>query len=563
MSDTPERPVEYTPEEGAEVRPASRYSVSPGGYEALSRDISETPYQSPSLIALAALILAVGYSFVVVLGGVAALWVNERWLLVAGTVLVPLLSVPVAMKMNVREPLGLLRVAALALAAFYAGPVGIIGLIAFPNHSPYLLPLWTLVFPLVAIGVGLAARLRIQASEGTLSGLQLTTWAVGLSLFFALGYTAFYAATYVAVRKQAVDFAGNWIDHLKKDEVDQAFVLTLPPRERSGGPLSRGEIEELNERRRNTDSEGIYESFGHKPVIPLLNSSAQANVELVAVRSWGYENGGYRVALSYRVTSPYCSYPLELIVFGADAKGDSKAGRRWSLGMDSPALGRLEPQWTDKGKQILTLIPSGERFADRWTKKLWSSAFQAVNDTREPEERAKAGEVPREYAASAAVGVGMRAAHPLPPFFHGALVRSDEKVFWANHKYRQQFIDRVENLFAPGSMMVDTMTFNIRNTNKVVPLWSEENGRLFFRYGVDITMPLQIPVKTDDGTTLYEPGKGSVEGRLVLSCPSTALTSEKPEWRIESLELVRGRRLDESKPAPGGQRVPAPKLGGM
>ena len=183
------------------MRPASRYSVSPGGYDALARDVSETPYQSPSLIALAALILAVGYSFVVVLGGVAALWVNERWVLVAGTVLVPLLSVPVAMKMNVREPLGLLRIAALALAAFYAGPVGIIGLIAFPNHSPYLLPLWTLVFPLVAIGVGLAARLRIQASEGTLSGLQLTTWAVGLSLFFALGYTAYYAATYFAVNK--------------------------------------------------------------------------------------------------------------------------------------------------------------------------------------------------------------------------------------------------------------------------------------------------------------------------------------------------------------------------
>src|ERR1700691_476076 len=127
MSDTPERPVEYKPEEGAEVRPASRYSVSPGGSEALARDASEKPYQSLSVLALAALILAVGYSFIVALGGIAAFWVNASWMLALAPVLFQLLSVPVAMKLSVREPLGLLRIAALALAAFYAGPVGIIG----------------------------------------------------------------------------------------------------------------------------------------------------------------------------------------------------------------------------------------------------------------------------------------------------------------------------------------------------------------------------------------------------------------------------------------------------
>ena len=86
------------------------------------------------------------------------------------------------------------------------------------------------------------------------------------------------------------------------------------------------------------------------------------------MRSWDYENGGYRVAIGYRVTSPYYSYPLELIVIGADAKGDSKGGRRWSVAEDSPGLVRVEPQFTGQGKKLLLLIPSGEDFADRWIK---------------------------------------------------------------------------------------------------------------------------------------------------------------------------------------------------
>src|SRR4051812_593472 len=100
MSDAPERPTEYKPEEGAEVRPASRYAarpVSPGGLETLAREAEPTPYRSLSLLAVAAFVVAVGYSAVVVLGGIVAFWDSARWALVAGTFLVPLLSVPIAL----------------------------------------------------------------------------------------------------------------------------------------------------------------------------------------------------------------------------------------------------------------------------------------------------------------------------------------------------------------------------------------------------------------------------------------------------------------------------------
>src|SRR5260370_39195952 len=98
MSDAPERPIDYKPEEGAEVRPASRYAarpVSPGGLETLAREVGdETPYRSLSLLAVGAFAVAVAYGALVVVGGVVAFWVGARAALLAGTVLVPLLSVP-------------------------------------------------------------------------------------------------------------------------------------------------------------------------------------------------------------------------------------------------------------------------------------------------------------------------------------------------------------------------------------------------------------------------------------------------------------------------------------
>ena len=73
MSDTPEQSTEYQPEEGAEVRPVSRYAaapVLPGGLEELARETGdETPYRSVSLLAVAAFAVAVAYGVLVALGG--------------------------------------------------------------------------------------------------------------------------------------------------------------------------------------------------------------------------------------------------------------------------------------------------------------------------------------------------------------------------------------------------------------------------------------------------------------------------------------------------------------
>jgi hypothetical protein len=554
MSDTSERPTEFKPEEGAEVRPVRHYdyAVAPGGLEALTHEGSEVPYRSLSLLAVVALVLAVAYSFFVVLGGVIAFWDRAAWVLILGTIVVPLLSLPVALKFNIRNPLGLLRFAALALAVFYAVPVGVGGLIAFPSHTPWLLPLWTLLFPLFAAGCGLAARLRIQASEDTLTGKSLALWAVGLSLFFALCYTAFYAATYLAIRQQAVMFTDDWIDILQKGDLERGFALTIPPSNRGGeDKVSRMDLE-LKHNTGGDENPLTFSNFGQKPYVRLLRGSTKANVELVAVRTWGFEAGGYKVQLGYRISTPYWSFPLELTAQGVEsAKGEYK-GRRWYVNPEQSYLPRDSVALTPEGKQLMTLAESGRLYAEDWTKRLWRDETLVWHEALAAEERT---EDARLQACAAVAGPALRAGQKKrTAFLQGEMVKAGAESFWVpNNRIRKSLVDEMKNLFALGSDKGSDkkLTFHLRDTRQMPwPLFSEENGRLTFRYDAEALMTLPIEASTPEGPKMI-PTPVRLGLQVVASCPAKALQGGEPEWRVESFELIRAGRPDQGPPSRG------------
>src|SRR5437660_3385416 len=107
----------------------------------------------------------------------------------------------------------------------------------------WVLPGWTLVVPVAAAVLSWVARARIRGSEGTLGGAALTTWGLGLSLFFGLNYALYLTATFLAVRQQASDFAQEWLAELRQGHLDRAFLLTIrPPRPAANAGL-REEIE--------------------------------------------------------------------------------------------------------------------------------------------------------------------------------------------------------------------------------------------------------------------------------------------------------------------------------
>jgi hypothetical protein len=566
MSDTPEHSTEYQPEEGAEVRPVSRYAappVLPGGLEELAREVGdEVPYRSVSLLAVGAFAVAVAYGVLVAIGGVAAFWFGARAALLAGTVLVPLLSVPIAMKFGVRGWPGLLRVAGLALAAFYAVPVGIGGLVAFSNHMVWLLPLWTFAVPLLAAAAGWGARLRIQASEDTLSGKALATWAAGLSLFFALCYAAYYTATYIAVRQQALQFAGEWIQTVQEDDLLRAYVLTKEPERRPTGDATaqRRSIELLSNPQ--NDEEGLgFTGFGMRPYVRLLRGTSKQNVELVAVRDFDYERGGYLLHLSYRVTTPYATFPLEVTVHGVESQKKDVKGRQWYVRSEMTGVRESNIQLTAKGMRLQQVAGEGQAFAEEWVLKLGrrdqNQMFQALAVARPDGVRREAA----WQAFGGAAGPGVRAAAAQEePFFKGDLVDADPKVFWATpDEFRAAVVARAKRLFAFGAGGDEAL--HVQSQRQVRwPLWEEDKatGRLLFRYEATAGLSVSYREQTPEGERQVD-ARVNLEAFIVLSCPTAVLESEDaPQWRVERVELVRARRADQGRPDPAGGRPGVP-----
>src|SRR5262249_52829797 len=144
----------------------------------------------------------------------------------------------------VYQPISLLAIAALSIAALY-GVVVLVGFLAsLLLGYAWLMPLWTLLIPLVAGILALLPRSRIRRSEGTLAGLALTRWGITLSLLFFLIQASYSAATYIVFRQQADSFARQWLGLLTAGETEKAFTRVLPPASRPpDSPNLRGDIE--------------------------------------------------------------------------------------------------------------------------------------------------------------------------------------------------------------------------------------------------------------------------------------------------------------------------------
>src|SRR5262245_8821711 len=161
------------------------------------------------------------------------------------------------------QPLSLLAVAGLGLAAVYAVVV-LLGFLAWLLFgSPWLMSLWTLLIPLAAGVISYIARGQILRSEGTLAGLALTKWGITLRVLFGLIFASYTAANYLVFRSQAESFTRQWFNLLADDKTEKAFLRTLPPTNRPPETDDlRNEIENrFNRLGGETSRRGYYNDF--------------------------------------------------------------------------------------------------------------------------------------------------------------------------------------------------------------------------------------------------------------------------------------------------------------
>lgn len=221
------------------------------------------------------------------------------------------------------RPVSAIAVAALAVSGLTVLTVIGIWLTARSRGRPVLVPAVLLVAA-IGLGLALAARWQVVRSQGTRTGLRLTTFALWLSLFSLLGYGAYYLATDSAVRLQAKDEANQFFTLLGEGKPELAFRLTRPPAQQRG-------IEQ--------DPEKIRARFGSTELFVFNNTDLarffrtwkadKTRIQFTGERSRDDKPDGFEVELNYGLRTPEGEYEVAVTARGID---DKETGRReWHI----------------------------------------------------------------------------------------------------------------------------------------------------------------------------------------------------------------------------------------
>jgi hypothetical protein len=266
---------------------------------------------------------------------------------------------------EVYRPVSGWAVAGLLLSAFFAVFFLVDATVALLRHIPFLLPTWFLVLPLTGAALSFFARWRIRRSEGTRAGLGLTKWGIGLGVLFGLGYTAYAAATDLAVRRQAEDFLedpnNGFFAKLKTPgEINAAFLLTRPPDLREGvNPNNTESLEAL--------FKGALTGFwDHNLVRIAQQGGKETQIKLLGVRSPVYQEGGYWVGVDMEITTPHFTVIAPLLV----RSQESRTGRQWYVDWSKTPSRLREVRSTKLGDEVQRMRVLSHQFATKWVDRL-------------------------------------------------------------------------------------------------------------------------------------------------------------------------------------------------
>jgi hypothetical protein len=342
------------------------------------------------------------------------------------------------------------------------------------------------------------------------------TWGIGLGVLFGLTYTAYYTATYFAVRQQATDFADRWLNDLRAGKVEQAYLRTMEVSKRPREDANlRASLENLG-----AANQLSYHVFQQAEFVRLLKQGGpEAQVNLTGVKDWDYEKGGYQVQLVYQIGTPIARFELTLGVQGKESMTGEYEGRQWNVMMDRSQADRSLITFTHEGERVLTAVVKGRQLAQNWLEALGrGDKEEAYRETLPPAERAQEGG--KDKAAP-----GKKA------FLEGGLVRADPKTFWATEP--KQVVEGIKDIFrTPGAPMARMELANVR-----MPEWDHVDGKLRGRY--DVGIGLFDRGAASPGREMPAP-KFQVDAMVVVESTAPAGQEDKNSWRVLSLELIRG-----------------------
>jgi hypothetical protein len=280
-------------------------------------------------------------------------------------------------------------IAGLAFALFFALYVLVIGGLGLYERTPMLLPPVIEMLAVIGAVLSLIAFWVIRRSEGTLAGMRLAQWGWWVSVVFGLGYAAYYATTYFAVRQQAERFTLRWLNRIGQGKLNDAFVDTLDPATRLN---INPEEEEALRRRFNQpgslSARGLLDSFRTSELVHILHQAGgQAQIEPLGVAAWDYKSGSYKVARAYRIQTEEGLLEALITAYGSESRKREFEGRQWHIVWgESARVQRYEPSMI--GQNIAYLRRMAGLFLTDWLRVLSEANLDAAYlETRPTEQR--------------------------------------------------------------------------------------------------------------------------------------------------------------------------------
>ena len=444
------------------------------------------------------------------------------------------------------RPVSLLAVAGFAVVSLWACFLVIGALVALISKTPWLLPYWTVLFPLAGIALSAVARFRIKQSEGTQTGTALTSWGVFLGVVPTLGYWAYYVALCVVVGPEAESITREWFNHLQSGNVDAAFCLTLQPVERPhkkpDGSIPHDDLEKMNYKVVETGLApvGPYERFCHNRLVRIVQQGGTATqVQLIRASSPEYQGKEYVVRREYQISTPEGSWNVMVTVHTAENERSGRsAGRRWYVFMNETGITADLPL-TPLGERMQILQSDSRNYLNAWMKPVMGPAhLVAQNGTA-------AALAPAGGPAASLLQVVVTARASESDVFRPRIA-IDRHDPWAPEKLRSSSLlaDVEAILQRPGGDLASVITLaEVRPAR-----WRKEKGLLIIEHDFRLRLPPSpLPLSPaagergwGEGEQKQSPRSRVVEGVWMVETDSRAVDDRSsPRWRLGGIRLER------------------------
>lgn len=271
---------------------------------------------------------------------------------------------------------------------------------------------YLLVLPIAGFILAMMARSHIRKSEGTRGGLKLVRLSWWVCILGGVGYGAYLYANIYVIELESRRFADKFLDEVKQGRTDPAFLMLMPPAERS----------RVEENAPRSDFEAAYDPAGysmfrHHELVRLV----QRNKDSVTFEHVGSKDVSQE-ATEITATHLYhlkCPEGVFKVVIKCTAQEDSKGVRaKWRIpNIPAPNISVETVTLSQYGRLVRELIDEGATMATNYTVYLSFRPSLALMLTTPADFRDRKD---KEWVALCAVGGGMTTMIPpgasfLPP----------------------------------------------------------------------------------------------------------------------------------------------------